>query len=250
MMIAEGCVAGELDSPFCEIVEKGGWIADATKREILLLACWLSIFSVCGLAVCFHAEQFGASVKDGRGSVTLNDRFGGGRMLAARDDDNIGAAQRGNWFAKTSSRKKMASAEGIGRVKQNNVDIARELEMLKTVVENKTFDTATCQFPALRETICTNADFDLISEPIVEESRFVIPALRNFDASDGAGAFRQRTIAARQYGSFVFAGCKTLREPDGHGSFTRAANGEIADADDDAAQTALMDNSCAVSPRA
>src|SRR6185437_7080282 len=38
MMIAERCVSGEMDSPFCQIVEKSKWITDAAKRKILFVA--------------------------------------------------------------------------------------------------------------------------------------------------------------------------------------------------------------------
>jgi hypothetical protein len=182
--------------------------------------------------------------------MMLNHRFSGGCVLASRDDNNIGAAERGDWFSKAARRKKMASAEGICRVEQNNIEIARELEMLKTIVENKTFDAATFQFPALHETIRANADGYSVTQAFMKESGLVIPALRNFDASDGAGSLRQRAVPARQDRSFFSACRETLRKPDGHGSFTRAADSEVADAGDDAAQTALPKNSCAVSPRA
>jgi hypothetical protein len=250
MMIAEGRVTDEPDSPFCEVVAKSGWIADAAKRKTLLLAGGSIIFCTGGLAVRFHVEQFGASVKDGRGSVALNDRLGGWGVFAAGDDDDIGAAERGDWFAKAARGKKMASDEGIRRVEQDNIDIAGELEMLKTVIENKAFDAARFQFPALRETIRAHADGYSVTQAFMKESGLVIPAGRNFDPSDGARSLRQRMIAARQDCGFSASLRETLREPDGHGSFSRAPDSEIADTDDDAAQAALMDNTCAVTPRA
>src|SRR5579864_1894923 len=110
MMVAEGCVTCKFNSPFCQIGKKSGWIANATKREELSVSGWLIILRADGLAVSFHAEQFGTRVKDGRGGVAMNHRFGGRCVFAARNDDNIGAAQRGNWFAKAARRKKIPTA--------------------------------------------------------------------------------------------------------------------------------------------
>lgn len=143
----------------------------------------------------------------------------------------------------------MTSAEWICRIDQNNIEVARELEVLKTVVENKTFNAAAFEFPALRKTTRPNTDFDSISDAFVEESGLVVPAFRNLHPIGEVGTLRQRAITAREHASFFSTGVKALREPNNQGSFPRAPNGEVADTDDDATQTALMDNACAISPR-
>jgi len=180
--------------------------------------------------------------------MATNHRFSGWRVLAARDDDDIGAAQRGDWFAKAARRKQMASAKWICRIEQNNIDIARELEVLKTVVENETFDTGTFQFPALRKTIRANADGNSVTQTFMEKDSFVIPTGRNCDPGGDARTLRQRAIATRQHGNSFSRPGKALHKPNDHGSFSRAADGEIADADDDATQMALSENAGAVSP--
>ena len=81
-----------------------------------------------------------------------------GAWVAARDHDDVRAREGGARFAQTSGGKQMATAEGIGRVYEDDIHIARELQMLKAVVQDEPIHAALREFPALCEAICAHAE--------------------------------------------------------------------------------------------
>src|SRR5688572_10710730 len=53
-------------------------------------------------------------------------------------DNAVGAAQTGEWLAQSTVGKQLSAAPRIGCVNGDDVEVAREAQVLKTVVENKT----------------------------------------------------------------------------------------------------------------
>ena len=94
-------------------------------------------------------------------------------MGAARDHDDVCARQGGARFAEVSGGKQAATAEGICRVYQDDVHIARELQVLKAVVEDEPIHAALREFPALFVAICADAELDAIAEACLEHADFV-----------------------------------------------------------------------------
>src|SRR6516225_12105410 len=68
----------------------------------------------------------------------LFDSFGGsGHHLRTRKDNNVGTAHCGKRFAKTPRRKQRFASHRSRGIQQENVQVASEREVLKTVVKKK-----------------------------------------------------------------------------------------------------------------
>ena len=79
-------------------------------------------------------------------------------MVAARDDDQIRAIERGARLAQTPGRQQMSAAERLACVDQNDVDVTRERQMLKTIVEDKPIYAAFGKCQATLVAICTDTE--------------------------------------------------------------------------------------------
>src|SRR6201997_5787450 len=62
---------------------------------------------------------------------------GSGHPLRARKDNNVGTAHRGKRFAKRPRRKQRFASYRSRGIQQENVQIASEREVLKTVIKKK-----------------------------------------------------------------------------------------------------------------
>src|SRR5258707_8561696 len=77
---------------------------------------------------------------------SVNRCFHRRRVRAARDNNEICSGQSRLWLAQTAGWKQVAAAKGIRGVDHHDVRVARELEMLKTIVEHKPVDATFCEF--------------------------------------------------------------------------------------------------------
>src|SRR5262245_57747214 len=69
--------------------------------------------------------------------VTQSFAFAGADLIAARQDDDAGAAEAARRLAQQAARKVMPMAPGAGRVKKDNIQVARQSSMLEAVVEHQ-----------------------------------------------------------------------------------------------------------------
>jgi hypothetical protein len=174
-------------------------------------------------------------------------------MVTARDDNYIRALQRPARLSQTPCREQMASAKRLARVDQNNVHISRELQMLKSVVKNEPFHSATRERKSVFVTIRTNSKQHTIREARFEKLNFV--TRRNDLRSAGRFRFRGKSrrlasIPARK-NSHAFAFCQqTLGDPQNHRGLAGPANRQVPHADHHAIQTTLPKNFSGVCSRA
>ena len=80
-------------------------------------------------------EQAGLCGED-RMVLKLSDRrAGAGIRFGASENQDIGAGHGGEGFAEASGGEKAVCGERAGAVHKKNIDVARELKMLKAVIE-------------------------------------------------------------------------------------------------------------------
>ncbi len=94
-------------------------------------------------------------------------------MLAARDDDDVGARQRRSRLAQASRRKQVAAAKGIGGVDQDNIHVARKLPMLKAIVKNEPLHSLLSKLAAVSEAVGADAESDAVRQARFEQLDFV-----------------------------------------------------------------------------
>src|SRR5487761_970708 len=111
--------------------------------------------------------------------MTLNRRFRRRRVFGSSDHDNVRARERGNRFAEASRRQKVSFSERSRRIDQNNINVTRKLQVLKSVIQNKALDSARFQFSALLESIGAGAKFPFLAQTPAEQRRLVIPSRNN-----------------------------------------------------------------------
>src|SRR5947209_18885609 len=103
-MVAEKRAAQDLDPPPRKIVAKRPRVSDAAKRQVTVHLGVHSAASGRRLTSFEHGGQTRLRIKDRRAGVAANQRLDSRRVLAARDDDVIGARTRRARFTKHSSR--------------------------------------------------------------------------------------------------------------------------------------------------
>ena len=135
VMIGKKFVSRDLKTPFAEIGEKRRGIADAAKGEELFRAKGQNVDGgmACGK---INRIELGPGVEDGSVRILADGGFDGGGVVAAGDDENVGASEGRTRLAQAPRGKQVAAAERIGRVDEDDVHVARELAMLEAVVED------------------------------------------------------------------------------------------------------------------
>jgi len=232
MMVWEFAVIGDREIPVLEVLEEGARIADATEgvegaRGQLVAGQQLGLRLELAKAekLCGRRED-GIVLKFFDGGAGARDGF------CASKDEEIGAGHGGEGLAKTASGEHGLLAEGLRGVDEEDVEVARELEVLEAVVEEEDIDGG-LQLCALFVAIGADPEGNAILEAGFHQLDFIA----------GAGlAF----IAAGKDGYALAIGEKTLGKPDDHGSFAGTADSEIADTDHRAGELLLLECSIGI----
>ena len=220
MMIGEGLLSGDRESPVLEVCNKGTGIADAAesveRAEAKFGGGEKSRRCVGNFAKTEQARLRG----ENRGILQLADgRIGAGIGFGASENEEIGASHGGKRFTETASGKEAIVFGGARRIEEKDVDVAYELEMLEAVVEQKNIDAGLLETEAAGVTIRTNTEFRAISETRFHEFNFIARAGAAFvTTSKNANAF---TLSE-----------KTFCEPNDHRGLASTTESEIADTDD------------------
>lgn len=177
-------------------------------------------------------EFEGAADGEGGGCGVLRDDSGEGGGFVFADEEDVGAAERGEGFAQIAGGEEL-----IGDVlpgEEDEVERAGELAVLEAVVEEVCL-RGQGGFGELAGLVAECADEDLQAFAGHFEG-FVAEALRGavgVDFFDGAGAPAVAAGEDVEGDSFAF---EESGEHEDHGSLAGTAGGEAADADDGALQ--------------
>jgi hypothetical protein len=107
-----------------------------------------SFFFCSGLVHGSYRIKMGLGIENRSCRIVAHRRFDRGRTLAARDDDDICPLQRRAWLSQASRRKQMPAPKGICGVDENDIHVASQLPMLKSIIQNEPLHAAANQFPA------------------------------------------------------------------------------------------------------
>src|SRR5271166_6943588 len=119
----------------------------------------------------------------------------------------------------------MAASEGICGVDENNIDVARQLPVLKPIVQDEPSDAAPRQRLALREAVRANPKRDALTQARLQQLDFVARILLSRAIpSPGSRGCALSTIAARQNPDALVFREQALRDPENHRRLTRAAH--------------------------
>ena len=126
--------------------------------------------------------------------VPANDRFDGGRgrLHASRDHHDVRAAQRRERLAQAARGQHHAAAKWIRRVDEHDVGIARQFQMLKSVVQHEPIDSVPRQDHAVLVPVRADSELNFSRQPLAQQRNFI--ALRNAARS----ASTRSSIPARQ----------------------------------------------------
>jgi hypothetical protein len=58
-------------------------------------------------------------------------------LVCPRDDDQIGSPESPDGFTQTPAREQSPAAERVSRVNRNNVEVARDAQVLKSIIEDE-----------------------------------------------------------------------------------------------------------------
>src|SRR5580698_766203 len=94
-------------------------------------------------------------------------------MVASRNNHNVGACQRRSRLTQSACRKQVTATERIRRIDQNDIDVARQLQMLKPVVKNERSDASVSEFAAACEAICADSECDTVAQARLQQPHFV-----------------------------------------------------------------------------
>lgn len=175
VMVGEAAFYGDLKFQGAQVREKGGRISDGAKGQE---ACAGPIRGGQGDIQARHAQdadKFCGGIENRATGVTADDGFQGrgGGLYAARDDNKVGAAQRGDRLAEAARGERAAAAEGIRGVKQDDVGVAGEFAVLEAVVEDEPIDAVAREGFAVFEAVGAYAKLDAAGKAVAEDGDFV-----------------------------------------------------------------------------
>ena len=90
----------------------------------------------------------------------------------------LGAPKRGNRFAQASGRQGHSPTERIGGVHKHNVGVARQIQMLKTIIQHEPIGSMPREDFAILVSISADADFNLPGKPLPKKRDFIALRLR------------------------------------------------------------------------
>src|SRR5467141_1820151 len=163
-------------------------------------------------------------------------------MNASSNHHDVGAFGSGNRLSQTPRGQSQSTAEWVGGVNENDVSIAGQWQMLKTIVEDKPLRSMPRQDLAILVSIRAHADLHFSGKAFTQERHFI--ALR---LAARAPAHRP-TISARQDRRALSLPGQALRNPQYHWRFARAADREVSDADDCSRQLSGSEDGARVTP--
>ena len=147
----------------------------------------------------------------------------GGYCVRVGDDERVGVAEGGEWFAEQSGGECAASTEGPDCADEYEVEVAREADVLEAVVEDDAVGAVGDGFGTAAEAVGVGEVLD-VGEVLLEQEGFVVAALAR--CARWAAAVASAEDDGRVACLFEAAG-----EPFDEWGFTGAAGGDVADAD-------------------
>ena len=238
MMIGEGLLSGDGESPVLKVSDECAGIADAAERIEGARAKFGGGEKLRRQVAEFAKTEQARLRGENRDILQLADgRVGAGIGFGATKNQQIGASHGGERFAETASGKKAIVFGGARRIEEEDVDVAGELKMLEAIVEQKNIDAGLLEAQAVGVAIRTNAEFHAIRETRFHEFNFI------------AGAGAAFVTTSENSNPFALSE-KTFGEPNDHGSLAGAAETEIADTDDGSLQALGAENPFFVKPSA
>src|ERR1051326_295543 len=141
MMVAEEILADDIDAGLQDVFGKSVRVANATEHGRIPSVEFAGIINLAGGEV--------AQARDAIGNVHHRNLFTAEAMndslhlrliewaVGACNDDCISALEAIKRLAQATERHHLETAEGIARIKQQDVQIARQLQMLIGIVKHK-----------------------------------------------------------------------------------------------------------------
>src|SRR5271157_2456678 len=157
MVVWKSLCAGNWDLPVLQIQKKSPRIADATKCEEWARADFRGGKNWHACAKSAEPQQTCGGGKHGIPLKLANGRRSTRRGFRAREYEQRGAAHRGNRFAQTACGQERFVGEWLRGVHKQEVDVASELHVLVTIVEEKNIHALFFQKLPLLVAVCTHA---------------------------------------------------------------------------------------------
>src|SRR5580658_1671068 len=164
-MIWEEFVSYYFDSPSAQVGNEGLRVADGTEREYFSNRGRRDVPGCPAFSETKNAIQFRACVENRGFRLVANRRFYGRRVFAARNHDYICASQCGTPLAQSACRKQAAPAEWLAGVDEHDIHVARELKVLKTVIEDEPIHALQGEEFAVGIAIRADAELRAITQP-------------------------------------------------------------------------------------
>jgi hypothetical protein len=174
-MIGKAALTLHSQSPPAHVFKKCGWISDPTEGRKAGARPVLLRHRDGKLWKAKHVLEFRRGVKDGAAGVAPDHSLDSGRrrLHASRDYHDVGAPKRGYRFSQASGRQNRSATKRIGGVQKHNVGVARQIQMLKTIVEHKPIGSMPRKDLAIPEAISADTYFYLPCQPRTQERDFV-----------------------------------------------------------------------------
>src|SRR5580698_2054619 len=172
MMIFKRALPCHVEAPLLQVCGESVRIAYATERKPFRITRWRGRGG-CVAIGAKQAVELRLRIENRRARIVANRRFDGGRVFTARDNDCIRAGHRAARLAKPAGRKKSSTAEGVRGVDQQYVHIAREFQVLETVVEHEPIDAFVSENASLFEAIRAYAELHAGRQARLKQANFV-----------------------------------------------------------------------------
>ena len=126
-----------------------------------------------GLALAARAGLFPGGGAFAASGASARAPSPGGCRGARGDHAEVGARPRGPGLAQAPRRKQSASAERIRGIDQHDVDVTRQLQMLKAIVEHEPFDATSGKLTATSIAVSTHAESYAFAEARLKQLHLV-----------------------------------------------------------------------------
>ena len=270
VMVGEAFGDFEGGTEVAQFVFEAGGLGDARDGTDVFALEEVEGFAFVRVKV-LQVERLVGALDDFRGAVQgadPSDELGVAAGRGFGDEDVVGAAEVGRGFAQGATRKKELVAEGGLAVDEADFEPVPKAEVLHAVIEDEGIDAHVADgvhgaFDAVfvdedhhvAEAACEHEGF-VTSKAGIEEQLFAVMNDAGFFAFEpepfplepaeewGLAAF----VTAAEDGDGTAVVLERAREFFDHGRFSGAADGEVADGDDQAARGMFAEHAFAVEP--